>query len=100
MIFNYSVGESDQLFEYDFYEWENHILSDPLDIYDYEIIFKNIAQEYYWNGEGSEENWPIEFKLFDVDENYLATGKTEIEYLPSFYTHIKKVEKVKNNENL
>lgn len=88
MIFKYTVGESEQIFEYEF---------EGFDDSPYEELLEEIAQDYCDNHDGSEDDWPITLKLFDSDNEFLGEGKIEVEYEPTYYTFFKKV---KNNENI
>lgn len=62
MLFKYSVGNSDQIFESEIDEELSHILSEPYGLRDLERVFEKISLDYCCVHNDSEDFFPFDFK--------------------------------------
>lgn len=51
---------------------------------EHEYIIEECAKDFYENHDGWDVAWPIKFKLYDENENYIATYEINLEWEPDF----------------
>lgn len=86
MKVQYSVGSKEERVD-----WRltcDATLSDKFNAY----VAETAAENYYWNHDGWDDDWPLNFYFWDENGNYLGQWSISMESVPRFSAYNEEYE--------
>jgi hypothetical protein len=83
----YNVDENDLKYAHDL-DMPFILIGDICD-FEVEQMAQEAAEDYYWNHDGRERRWPIDFYIYDKEGLLLGVCNVDIEQAPCFSASIK-----------